>query len=102
MIECDLDYPSSIHEKTKCFPYLPEKKTIKVEDFSPYMTENKPKKYKPTEKLSMDQTKKQRYFLHYRDLYCYIRHGIRIVKVHTVHKFKQSPWLAKYIKYNTE
>ena len=32
----------------------------------------------------------------------YLRHGIRIVKVHTVHKFKQSPWLAKYIKYNTE
>ena len=32
----------------------------------------------------------------------YIRHGIRIVKVHTVYKFKQSPWLAKYIKYNTK
>ena len=32
----------------------------------------------------------------------YIRHGIRIVKVHTVYKFKRSPWLAKYIKYNTE
>ena len=32
----------------------------------------------------------------------YIRHGIRIVNVRTVYKFKQSPWLAKYIKYNTE
>ena len=32
----------------------------------------------------MDQTNKQRYFLHYRDLNFYIRHGIRIVKVHTV------------------
>ena len=32
----------------------------------------------------------------------YIRHGIRNVKVHTVYKFKQSPWLANYIKYNTE
>ena len=32
----------------------------------------------------------------------YIRHGIRIVKIHTVYKFKQSPCLAKYIKYNTE
>ena len=66
------------------------------------MTINKPKKYKPTEKLSMDQTNKQRYFLHYRDLKFCIRHGIRIVKVHTVYKFKQSRWLAKYIKYNTE
>ena len=50
----------------------------------------------------MDQTNKQRYFLHYRDLKFYIRHGIRIVKINTVYKFKQSPWLAKYIKYNRE
>ena len=101
LIECHLEYPSSIHEKTKFFPYLPEKKTVKVEDFSPYMTENEPEK-KPTEKLIIDQANKQRYFLHYRDLIFYIRHGIRIVKVDTVYKFKQSPWLAKYIKYNTE
>ena len=75
---------------------------MKVEDFSPYMTTNKPEKYKPTETLIMDQTNKQRYFLHYRDLKFYIGHGIRILNVHTVYKFKQSPWLPKYIKYNTE
>ena len=98
LIECDLENPSSKHEKTKHFPFLPEKKTIKVESFSHYMTTNKLKKYKPTEKLIMDQTNKQRNFLHYRDSKFYIRHGIRILTVHTVHKFKQSPWLAKYIK----
>ena len=54
LIECDLEYPSSIHEKTKYFPFLPDKKTIKVEDFSPYMTINITEKYKPTEKLIMD------------------------------------------------
>ena len=102
LIECDLEYPSNIHEKTNYFPFLPEKKTLKVEDFSPYMRINKLEKYKPTEKLIMDQTNKQRYFLQYRDLKFHIRHGIRIVKVYTVSKFKQSPWLAKYNKYNTE
>ena len=81
---------------------MPDKKKIKVEDFSPYMTESKPEENKPTEKLIMDQTNKQRYFLHYRDLKVYIRHVIRIVQVYTVYKFKQSPWLAKYNKYNTE
>ena len=50
----------------------------------------------------MDQTNKQRYFLFFRDLKFYLRNGIGIVKVHTVYKFKQSPWLAKDIKYNTE
>ena len=66
------------------------------------MMTNKPEKYKPTEKLIMDQKNKRRYFLHYRNLKFYIRHAIRILNVHTVYKFKQSPWPAKYIKYNTE
>ena len=66
------------------------------------MKTNKPEKFKPTEKLIMDQTNKQRYFLLYRDLNFYIRHGIKILNVHTVYKFKLSPWLTKYIKYNTE
>ena len=34
LVECDLEYPSSIHEKTKYFPVLPDKNTPKVEDFS--------------------------------------------------------------------
>ena len=101
-IEGDLEYPSSIHEKTKYFPFLHEKKSIKVEDFSSYLTTKRPEKYRPTEKLIVDQTNKQRYFLHYRDLKFYIRHGIRILNVHTVYKFKQSHWLAIYIKHNTE
>ena len=66
------------------------------------MTTNKREKYKPTEKLIMDHTNKQRFFSHYRDLKFYIRHGIRIIDVYTVYKFKQSPWLAKVIKNNTE
>ena len=81
---------------------MPDKKTITVDDFSPYMIKNNPEKFKPTEKLIMDQTNKQRYFLHCRDLKFYLRYGIRIVKVHFVYKFKQSPWLAKSIKYKTE
>ena len=88
LIECDLEYPSSIHEKTKDFQFLPEKKTIKVQDFSLYMMKNKPEKQKPFEKLNIDQTDKQRYFLHYRDLKFYMRNSIRNVKIHTVYKYR--------------
>ena len=66
------------------------------------MMKNEPAKYKPTEKLIMDETNKQRYFLQGRELKFYMRHGIRLVKIQTVYKFKQSPWLGKYIKHNTE
>ena len=47
-------------KNTKSFPFLPDKKTIKVDNFSPYMMNKKPVKYKPTEKLIMDQTNNQR------------------------------------------
>ena len=56
--------------------------------------ENKPKKYKPTGKLNMDPTNKQRYFIFYRDTKFYIKHGTRVLKKHIVHRFKQSPWLV--------
>ena len=60
--ECDLEYLPSIHEKTKNFAFLLDKETIKLENFSPLMMKNKPEKYKPTEKMIMGQTYKQRYF----------------------------------------
>ena len=32
----------------------------------------------------------------------YVRHGMEVVKVHTVSSFKQSKWLEKYIGFNTQ
>ena len=32
----------------------------------------------------------------------YVRHGMEVVKVHTVISFKQSKWLEKYISFNTQ
>ena len=43
LIECELEYPSSIHEKTKYFLFYQRKKTVKVENFSPYITEKNQK-----------------------------------------------------------
>ena len=102
LIEYDLKYLSSIHAKTKYLPFLPDKKTIKVEIFSPYMMKNKTGNQKPTAKMIMDQKNKRKYFSHYRELKVYIRHGIIILRKLTAYKFEQSPWLAKYIEYNTE
>ena len=32
----------------------------------------------------------------------YVRHGLEIVRVHTVISFKQSKWLETYINFNTQ
>ena len=37
LLECDFEHQSSIHKKTKKNQFLPDKKTIKAEKFSPYM-----------------------------------------------------------------
>ena len=44
------------------FHFSQIKKTFKVEIFSPLMMEKKPEKFNSTEKLNMDQAKKQGYF----------------------------------------
>ena len=83
-VECDLEYPYEIKEKTKHFPFCPETKKISTEMFSPYMSKMKPNGYKPTEKLICDQTNKTNYLVHYRLLQFYVRHGMKITKIDTI------------------
>ena len=44
LIECDLEHPSSIHDKSNYFPFLPDKKTIKVKQFFTRYDEQKNRK----------------------------------------------------------
>ena len=58
--------------------------------------------YKPTQKLVCDLTNKQKYMIHYRMFKFYTKMGMKVTHIHTIYRFKQSPWLAKYIDYNTQ
>ena len=100
-IEVDLKYPDNIKEKTKHFPFAPENEEINPDDFSDYMKEIKPDSCTQTKNLICDWSDKN-YLVHYRMLKFYIRHGMKVVKVHTVISFKQSKWLEKYISFNTQ
>ena len=57
--------------------------------------------YVSHKKLICDWTDKKNYLIHYRRLKFYVRHGMKINKVHSVISFKQSKWLEKYIHFNT-
>ena len=43
-----------------------------------------------------------KYVLHVRNLTLYIDLGMKLTKIHRVLQFDESPWLAKYINFNTE
>ena len=98
----DLIYPDNIKYKSKNFPFCPENKTIDPVNYTEYMKEHEPKPHRPTSKLICDQSDKEYYIVHYRNLKFYIRMGMIIKKLHRIVSFDQSPWLAKYIDYNTK
>ena len=55
-----------------------------------------------TKKLMCDWSDKKNYFIHYRMLKFYVRHGMKAEKVHSVISFKQSKWLEKYTSFITQ
>ena len=78
----DLMYPDNIKYKSKNFPFCPENKTIDPVNYTEYMKEHQPKPHRPTSKLICDQTNKEYYIVHYRNLKFYLRMGMIIKKVH--------------------
>ena len=50
----------------------------------------------------MNWSNKERYVVHYKLLQFYIQLGLRVTKIHRIISFKEEPWLAKYIQFNTD
>ena len=102
-IECDLEYPVEIKEKSEKFPLCPYQTKADPHLFTFYMNSVYQHNYKPTSKLMCDVTNKTKYMTHCRVFYIfYINMGMKVTKIHTIYRFKQSPWLAKYIDHNTQ
>ena len=101
-IECDLLYPAEIKEKTKNFPFCPYQTKADPNLFSGYMNNVNQPNYKPTSKLMCDVTNKSKNMIHYRMFKFYLNQGMKVTKIHTIYRFKQSPWLSKYIDHKTQ
>lgn len=103
ILEVDLHYPPELHSFHNEYPLAPERITVNENMLSPYMKELlKDTKYSTVPKLILNLNEKKRYVLHYRNLKLYLQLGLQLKTVHKVLKFKQAPWLKKYIDFNTE
>merc|ERR1711954_64236 len=103
-LEVDMGYPDELHDLHNTYPCAPEK--FKIEE--KYLSEHQKELGRGcgvkfgSEKLFLTLMDKEKYIFHYRNLKQYLGLGLKLKKVHTVLKFKQSPWLKEYIDMNTQ
>ena len=104
ILEVDLAYPPALHADHNDYPLAPEKMTVSKDQMSPYqkMLIDGLGVSISCEKLVPNLMNKSRYVVHYRNLQLYLSLGMKLVKVHKVLQFQQSPWMAPYIAKNTE
>jgi hypothetical protein len=105
ILEVDLHYPKSLHDKHNFYPLAPENIPIKKDMLSEYCQDvlnEKNLKFTETYKLTPNLFDKKNYVVHYRALKLYLQLGLKITKVHRVMQFTQSAWLKPYIDFNTE
>ena len=106
MFEVDLVYPKNLHlnEMHDNFPLAPEALKINEDMLSPYqkdLGEDLNVSY-GSEKLCLTLKDKNKYICHYRNLKFYLKHGLKLKKIHKILQFDQSAWLKPYIDLNTE
>ncbi|XP_039299204.1 uncharacterized protein LOC120355030 [Nilaparvata lugens] len=98
IIECDLKYPQELHDKHASFPLAPLHQTPPRELLSNYQTNENGQT--GTKKLMNTLFDREKYIVHYVNLKLYLQLGLKLLKVHRVISFSQSPWLKSYIDFN--
>ena len=100
-VECDIEYPSNIHDLTNELPLAVEHLMINYEMLSEYSKklckEFDLKNTLPSRKLTPNCFSKKNYVVHYLNLKFYLNMGMRLIKIHRVLSFTQSSWLRPYI-----
>jgi len=104
-LECDLHYPSELHEWHSNFPLAPEILEITFDNLSPYAkmaierSEGK-RQYKDTKLMSTFHDRKN-YVLHGKNLQLYLSLGLKLIKIHRILEFTQDFILRPYIEKTT-
>ncbi len=84
ILEVDLEYPKGLHDLHNEYPLAPERVMM-----------NK------VEKLVPNLSDKRNYVLHYENLKFYLKHGLKLKKIHKGISFEEKDFMKSYIDLNT-
>jgi len=101
IVDCDLDYPSHLHDAHSDYPLAPEHFTVSPEMLSPFVSDLLRQGWRPAEKLIPNLYSNTNYVTHYRNLQYYVKQGLVLTKIHRVLSFVQRPWLKPWIDFCT-
>ena len=106
VIECDLDYPDHLHESHNDYPLAAERLLVNYSVLSGKQIEinraYKMARNSKVAKLVPNLMPKRHYICDYLNLKFYLEHGLILLNIHRVVRYKQSRWLAPYIKKNQD
>ena len=104
IVECDIEYPSNLHDHHNEYPYCPEQVVVQPEMLSVYslnIAELDDIKCSNFTKLIPNLNNKEKYVIHERNLRQAVDAGLKITKIYRVLEFSQKPWMKPYIDFNT-
>ena len=84
VLEVDLEYPQELHDLHSDYPLAPDHLQMGR-----------------VEKLIPNLYRKENYVVHYKALKTYVKHGLKISKIHRGISFNESHWMKPYIEKNT-
>ena len=106
MLEVDVDYPENLHLDMMHdnFPLAPEAMQIEKDMLSSYQEElgDQLNVTYGSKKLCLTLKDKKNYVCHYKNLKFYLKHGLKLKKIHKILQFDQKAWLKPYIDFNTK
>lgn len=104
ILEVDLFYPPSLHNKHNEFPLAVEHMNVSYDMLSPYMQKMcdafNLSSTLPCKKLIPNFFEKKNYITHYCNLKFYIQQGLILRKIHRILSFSQRPFLREYVEFN--
>lgn len=101
IVEVTLDYPEHLHLEHNAFPLAPEHVEIDKSMLSPYasnvLQKLTRKRTYHAKKLTATFKRRKNYVCHGLNLKFYLEQGMKLIKIHRIMRFRQSPFIKDFI-----